>query len=129
MLTVPQANTQFEGKMTKKVSHNRWLARKLFHRSPSTFSLEVKASEKPISRKMSLANIPKLGDGERNSLFEEESLEEMTRLGGMGFFSLPHEFGRYRTGLVTCLVTLADELFEKGKLMLLPFSFVIVTEC
>ena len=101
--------------MTRKVHHHGWLARKLFRRSSSTFALEVKATAKPMTRKISLNKMPKISDGERRNILKDKSLEEMSRLGGLGILTLPPAYAVDKLTLPTCLAAIGNYLLQHGE--------------
>lgn len=101
-------------KTTTKSHHQGWLARKLFRRSSSTYTLKAKTTYKPISKKKSFGGIPILSENHKNIL-KGKSLEELSRLGGLSVFILPHDFAVDKLPLPTCLSATATYLYQHGQ--------------
>ena len=101
-------------KTTTKTHHQGWLARKLFRRSSSTYTLRAKTTYKPISKKKSFGGIPILSDVVHNNTLKGKSLEELSRLGGLSVFELPPDFAVDKLILPTCLSAAATYLYQHG---------------
>ena len=103
-------------KTTEKTHHHNWLARKLFHRSSSTYTLKVKSNHKPMKHKKSFGMIPKLEDLNHMNILKDKNLEEICRLGGMGILALPEGFSvTQQLSLPTCLSATATYLLQHGE--------------
>lgn len=100
-------------KTSTKSYHPGWLARKLFRRSSSTYTLKAKTTYKPISKKKSFAGISVLSETHKNIL-KGKTLEELSRLGGLSVFILPHDFAVDKLTLPTCLSATATYLYQHG---------------
>lgn len=101
-------------KVTTKF-HHHWLSRKLFRRSSSTYTLNAKTTYKPVIRKKSFGGIPSFSDDKHKNILKGKSLEETSRLGGLGIITLPPEFAIDKLTLPTCLSATASYLFLNGK--------------
>lgn len=101
-------------KTTAKSHHQGWLARKLFRRSSSTYTLKAKTTYKPISKKKSFSGIPIHLDAVHNNMLKGKSLEELSRLGGLSVFELPSDFAVDKLILPTCLSAAATYLCQHG---------------
>lgn len=104
-----------ETKTTTKSHHQGWLARKLFRRSSSTYTLKAKTTYKPISKKKSFGGIPVLSEDSHKNTLKGKSLEELSRLGGLSVFILPSDFAVDKLTLPTCLSATATYLYQHGK--------------
>ena len=107
-------------KTTTKSHHQGWLARKLFRRSSSTYTLKAKTTYKPIPKKKSFGGIPVLSEDSHKNILKGKSLEELSRLGGLSIFVLPSDFAVDKLSLPTCLSATATYLYQHGKLFRLP---------
>ena len=103
-------------KTTTKSHHQGWLARKLFRRSSSTYTLKAKTTYKPISKKKSFGVIPVLSEDSHKNLLKGKSLEELSRLGGLSVFVLPSDFAVDTLSIPTCLSATATYLYQYGEL-------------
>ena len=124
------ANASLEENLQKSVEkthqHN-WLARKLFHRSSSTYTLKLKNTPKPVKRKKSFGVIPKLEDGGQKNILKDRSVEEICRLGGVGLLILPKEFAVENLTLPTCLSATGTFLLQHGKAARFQNSYQLLT--
>ena len=102
-------------KTTTKSHHAGWLARKLFRRSTSTYTLKAKTTYKPITKKKSFGGIPILSEDSRKNILKGKSLEELSRLGGLSIFILPPDFAVDKLTLPTCLSATATYLYQHGE--------------
>ena len=102
-----------ETKVTQKY-HKTWLARKLFRRSASTYTLKAKTTFKPVSRKKSLGGIRLLADHSPTNVLTGRSLEEVCRLGGLGVLVLPSDFAPDKLTLPMSLSASAAYILEYG---------------
>ena len=102
-------------KVTTKSHQHGWIARKLFRRSSSTYTLKAKTTYKPLTRKKSLGGINLLSEGAPKNIVKGKSLEEIGRLGGLGILILPHDFAVDKLTLPTCLSATATYLCQHGK--------------
>ena len=102
-------------KTTTKTHHPGWLARKLFRRSSSTYTLKAKTTYKPIPKKKSYGGIPVLSEDSHKNILKGKSLEELSRLGGLGVLTLPSDFAVDKLTLPTCLSATAAYLFLHGE--------------
>lgn len=109
-------------KTTTKSHHQGWLARKLFRRSSSTYTLKAKTTYKPISKKKSFGGIPILSEVVHNNTLKGKSLEELSRLGGLSVFELPPDFAVDKLILPTCLSAAATYLYQHGESFGFPAS-------
>ena len=105
-------------KITTKSHRQGWLARKLFRRSSSTYTLKAKTTYKPIAKKKSFGGIPVLSDDSHKNTLKGKSLEELSRLGGLSVLMLPSDFAVDKLTLPTCLSATATYLYQHGE----PFS-------
>ncbi|KAK3166885.1 hypothetical protein OEA41_010010 [Lepraria neglecta] len=101
-------------KVTTKSHQHGWIARKLFRRLTSTYTLKAKATYKTLTRKKSLAGIPLLSEGAPKNIIKGKTLEEIGRLGGLGTLVLPHDFAVDNLTLPTCLSATATYLCQHG---------------
>ena len=95
-------------------SHQGWLARKIFRRTTSTYTLKAKTTYKPIAKKKSLGGIQLLSENKPTNILSGKTLEEISRLGGLGILVLPSEYAVDKLTLPTCLSATAGHLLEKG---------------
>ena len=102
-------------KTTTKTHHPGWLARKLFRRSTSTYTLKAKTTYKPISKKKSFAGIPMLSEDSHKNILRGKSLEELGRLGGLSILALPLGYAVDKLTLPTCLSATATYLCSHGE--------------
>lgn len=102
-------------KTTTKSHHPGWLARKLFRRSSSTYTLKAKTTYKPILKKKSFGGIPVLSEDSHKNTLKGKSLEELSRLGGLSVFILPPDFAVDKLPLPTCLSATATYLYQHGE--------------
>ena len=102
-------------KTTTKSHHPGWLARKLFRRSSSTYTLKAKTIYKPIAKKKSFGGIPILSEDGHKSVLKGKSLEELGRLGGLSVLILPPDFAVDKLTLPTCLSATATYLLQHGE--------------
>lgn len=102
-------------KTTTKTHHAGWLARKLFGRSTSTYTLKAKTTYKPISKKKSFGGIPILSEDRHKNILKGKSLEELSRLGGLSVLTLPSDFAVDKLTLPTCLSATAMYLYQHGE--------------
>ena len=102
-------------KTTTKSHHPGWLARKLFRRSTSTYTLKARTTYKPILKKKSFAGIPVLSEDSHKNTLKGKSLEELSRLGGLSVFVLPPDFAVDKLPLPTCLSATATYLYQHGE--------------
>lgn len=102
-------------KTTTKSHRQGWLARKLFRRSSSTYTLKAKTTYKPISKKKSFGVIPVLSEDSHKNILKGKSLEELSRLGGLSVFILPSDFAVDKLTLPTCLSATATYLYQHGE--------------
>ena len=100
-------------KITEK-SHQGWLARKIFRRTTSTYTLKAKTTYKPIAKKKSLGGIQLLSENKPTNILSGKTLEEISRLGGLGILVLPSDYAVDKLTLPTCLSATAGHLLEKG---------------
>ena len=101
--------------MTTKSHQHGWIARKLFRRLTSTYTLKAKATNKPLTRKKSLAGIPLPSEGAPKNIIKGKTLEEIGRLGGLGILVLTHDFAFGKLTLPTCLSATETYLCQHGK--------------
>ncbi|CAD6577765.1 MAG: hypothetical protein ASARMPRED_008403 [Alectoria sarmentosa] len=101
-------------KTTTKTHHQGWLARKLFRRSSSTYTLKAKTTYKPILKKKSFGGIPGFSEDSHKNILKGKSLEELSRLGGLSVFILPSDFAVDKLTLPTCLSATATYLYQHG---------------
>ena len=111
----PDDENHSQTKTTTKTHHAGWLARKLFRRSSSTYTLKAKTTYKPISKKKSFGGIPVLSADRHKNILKGKSLEELSRLGGLSIFILPPDFAVDKLTLPTCLSATATYLYQHGK--------------
>ena len=109
-------------KTTTKSHHPGWLARKLFRRSTSTYTLKARTTYKPIVKKKSFAGIPVLSQDSHKNTLKGKSLEELSRLGGLSVFVLPPEFAVDKLPLPTCLSATATYLCQHGESLSLSWE-------
>lgn len=102
-------------KTTTKSHHAGWLARKLFRRSSSIYTLKAKTTYKPIAKKKSFGGIPVLSEDCRKVILKGKSLEQLGRLGGLSVLVLPSNFAVDKLTLPTCLSATATYLLEHGE--------------
>ena len=102
-------------KTTTKTHHAGWLARKLFRRSSSTYTLKAKTTYKPIPKKKSFGGIPVLSEDSHKNILKNKTLEELSRLGGLSVLTLPPEFAIDKLTLPTCLSATATYLYLHGE--------------
>ena len=102
-------------KTTTKTHHAGWLARKLFRRTSSTYTLKAKTIYKPISKKKSFGGISVLSEGHHKNILKGKSLEELSRLGGLSVLILPSDFAVDKLTLPTCLSATATYLYQNGE--------------
>lgn len=107
-------------KTKSKTHHHGWLARKFFHRSSSTYTLQAKTTYKPITRKKSLRRIPSLSNASHANILKDKTLEETSRLGGLSVVILPAGFAVDKLTIPTCLSVTLAFLLEQGES---PFGF------
>ena len=107
-------------KTTTKTHHAGWLARKLFRRTTSTYTLKAKTTYKPISKKKSFGGISVLSEDHHKNILKGKSLEELSRLGGMSVLVLPPDFAIDKLTLPTCLSATATYLYQHGE----PFALL-----
>ena len=102
-------------KTTTKTHHAGWLARKLFRRTTSTYTLKAKTTYKPISKKKSFGGISVLSEDHHKNILKGKSLEELSRLGGLSVLILPPDFAVDKLTLPTCLSATATYLYQHGE--------------
>lgn len=108
-----EGSNSSQTKITQK-SHHGWLARKIFRRSSSTYTLKAKTTYRPVTRKKSLGGLHLLSSDTPTRILTGKSLEEISRLGGLGILTLPPEFAVDKLTLPTCLSASAAYLLEYG---------------
>lgn len=98
-----------------------WLLRKILRKSSSSYSVKTKAPKpvKPVSRRVSVADLPKRG---RVDLLKDKSLEDLARLGGVSLFMLPAEFAATQLALPVGLCATAAYILQHGKDFTPPLS-------
>ena len=106
-------------KTTTKTHHAGWLARKLFRRTSSTYTLKAKTTYKPVSKKKSFGGISVLSEDRHKNIIKGKSLEELSRLGGLSVLILPPDFAVDKLTLPTCLSATATYLYQQGELFAL----------
>lgn len=91
-----------------------WLLRKILRKSSSSYSVKTKTPKplKPVSRRVSVADLPKRG---RVDLLKDKSLEDLARLGGVSLFMLPAEFAATQLALPVGLCATAAYIWQHGK--------------
>ena len=119
-----EGSNSSQTKVTRK-SHHGWLARKIFRRSSSTYTLKAKTSYKPLKRKKSLASLHLLSESGPSNILLGRTLEGLCRLGGLGIVVLPSEFAIDKLILPTCLSATATYILQHGKSSYSSFAFSI----
>lgn len=105
-----------DSEKTTTKNHHGWLARNIFRRTSSTYTLKAKTTYKPLTRKKSLGGIPLLSNNAApKNIITGKSLEELSRLGGIGVLLLPNEFAVDKLTLPTSLSAIAAYLLQHGK--------------
>lgn len=102
---------------SEKTHHHGWLARKLFHRSASTYTLKVKSTQKrkSLTRKKSfgMITVPDVA-AERTNILKDKTIEETSRLGGLSVLNLPPGYSASKHTIPTCLSAIAAYLCQNG---------------